>query len=222
MSNTSKTLTIPSFCKYLKFILRNSNQTTTTPSEWYGKLLINNVHIEEYFGKLTISEPVTLKEAGSVADTDELNVEVLVDGQKVNRRRQTTRVGTKNLDDIQWSYIDSYGIYQGVLVVAKFVRGTSWGTSNAPYANAGYVGSADMTEGQYQVLNDGTIWIKDSNFESARASYYLNYVLATESVTLLDPIENNTILTEGGGTIETIQTQTPVIDNCMDVGYLAL
>ena len=40
--------------------------------------------------------------------------------------------------------------------------------------------------------------------------------------TPLAPIINNTIETEGGGTINTIQTQTPVLDNSLDVGYLAL
>lgn len=211
-------------CCYIKFVFSSAYGT---PYNHDTQICLNSASDKTTYhpymtDTLSLSTPVTLRSAGSVADTDELNVEVVVDGQKVNKRRQTTRVGTKNLDDIQWSYLDAYGVYQGVLVGAKFVRGTSWGTSNAPYANAGYVGSADMSEGQYQVLNDGTIWIKDSNFESVRASYYLNYALATESVTLLDPIPDNSIYTEGGGTIDTIQEQTPVIDNCLDVGYLAV
>ena len=51
----------------------------------------------------------------------------------------------------------------------------------------------------------------------------ITYALATpDDPTQLTPVIDNTIQTEGGGTINTIQTQTPVIDNCLDVGYLAL
>lgn len=47
--------------------------------------------------------------------------------------------------------------------------------------------------------------------------YELATPLSDEQV--CDPIPDNFLKVECGGTVETIQTQTPVIDNCLDVTY---
>ena len=66
-------------------------------------------------------------------------------------------------------------------------------------------------------------WTDSASAKSFMDGVMLLYRKATYTPSSpVSPIHDNTIYTEGGGTINTIQTQTPVIDNCLDVGYLAL
>lgn len=177
---------------------------------------------------LFLPETVTLRSAGSVADTDELNVEVEVGGVMVSKRRQTTRVGRHTF--IQ---SDNWSLQTGTMYAYTF---TDKDSSNNCLLSGGYskVGSyadCSTTNMSYYVgggADKPNLFVNNSGFTSASVCAELmsgnvvQYPLATESVTLLDPIPDNTIYTEGGGTIETIQDQTPVIDNCLDVGYLAV
>lgn len=70
------------------------------------------------------------------------------------------------------------------------------------------------------MINDA--WTTEATFVTNITGKHLVFALQDFGSTTISPVIDNTILTEGGGTINTIQTQTPVIDNCMDVGYLAL
>ena len=49
----------------------------------------------------------------------------------------------------------------------------------------------------------------------------INFELATESVTLSDPIIDNTLLTEAYGRMSTVQTGT-VVDGSFDLGFITL
>ena len=187
-------------------------------------------YMPHILGSLTLPS-VTLRSAGTVADTDELNVEVLVDGVKVNRRRQTRKIGHIDLGTPDWTYSDQGYFHAPVSGMIARAYDYADGLLCAEYTLTPVTTSLlpDMSLRYYG--GDARIIIKNtskngSDLVDGHASWLegviLNYELAEESVTLLNPIENNTIQTEGGGTIDTIQTQTPVIDNCIDVGYLAL
>ena len=190
---------------------------------------------------LTLPSPVTLRSAGSVADTDELNVEVIVDGVKVSKRRQTTKVGHKNLGECIWSWNSTYSVWQ-TQSLNGLAKPFSSSQDIPDLTCIGY--KPDMLDKVNNRIGDkiisgvssaGNLRIYDSAFdENSNLNTLLdgviyNYEKIEESVTLLEPIENNTIQTEGGGTINTIQNNVypdespaPTIDNSMDVGYLAL
>ena len=184
---------------------------------------------------LSLPETVTLRSAGSVADTDELNVEVVVDGVKVNKRRQTVRVELGNLGDYNWTYIDAYGIFYADddIGALKTTGITCCCASYLAVENVSTSASAGSNPDKSICLMSSTsganrVYLRDSSKTGAdlvngHASWLENeeftYAIATESVTLLEPIIENFIEVQGGGTVETIQTQTPIIDNCLDVTY---
>jgi hypothetical protein len=49
----------------------------------------------------------------------------------------------------------------------------------------------------------------------------VNYALAEESVTLSDPLIDNTLLTEAYGRMSTVQTGT-IVDGSFDLGFINL
>lgn len=187
---------------------------------------------------LSLSETVTLRSAGSVADTDELNVEVLVDGVKVNKRRQTTRVGSIVLDgsndEPYSSYSSSYDgfeIYIDGIKVDAVNPSTQMLSDVFPIRTArGNSGTGLLIKTWTSTSDSNSIYLcgtGETTIEGLRtwlASHVttINFNLATPNTELIDPIIDNFIEVEGGGTIDTIQTQTPVIDNSLDVGYLAV
>ena len=78
------------------------------------------------------------------------------------------------------------------------------------------------SSGSHQLAVSVPYSYSKSDAEALLSGTLYNYApseVTTESVT---PVIDNTIETEGSGTINTIQTQSPVIDNSLDVGYLAL
>ena len=171
---------------------------------------------------LSLLTPATGKSAGSVADTDELNVEV---SEGVFKRRQTVRTGTKAFDGTE-NWVD-HSTYCSLAIDGMTMGNTYTDLLSSHFAqdyldlniaggifNIRYMGDFSSGLASYKA------WLASQ--ASAGTPFTINYPLRYPVETLLDPIENNTILTEGGGTINTIQTQTPQIDNCLDVGYLAL
>lgn len=222
------------------------NASFTTPSNAhfvkffcaiaYGKTYNHDIQIclnsyadkttyHPYFkSTLLLPSPVTLRSAGSVADTDELCVEV--DGEE--KRRQTVRVGQVDLGTLTW------GKFNGVFYVTLGSGIFPVDTSNllcARYmtASPAFLGQhTDKTIFVQQGATDGTIVIDDRSYNDANTlksdlnGVYLYYALADPVVTLSDPIPDNFLLTEAGGTITPRQTQSKKIDARFDVNYLAL
>lgn len=230
------TFTTPMGCWYLMFYIFGSYGTVYKHdiqiSEVHGSVsTVNTTYHPHITDTLSLPQSVTLRSAGSVADTDELNVEVLVGGVKVNKRRQTTRVGTYTFTGNEnWAYSSGRGYW-----FIDFSGAKGNGGGNIPnlltsrYVPESYNGGIyGQKTGMY--IDNLNVYVYDPAFVNATQAQVqqgmkdvvMNYELADKSVTLLDPIINNTIQTEGGGTINTIQTQTTVIDNSLDVGYLAL
>lgn len=161
---------------------------------------------------LSLPETVTLRSAGSVSD--ELDVESGV---------ITRKVGSVDLGTLNWSYeigVNRARTYDLVSIIKIPADGYVLG--NYLSANGYTQKEANSTlsaEGQYAVLQDGQLIFY---YNGTAPSGLFAYELATPTTESIDPVPDNTLYTEGGGTIDTIQDQTPVIDNCLDVGYLAV
>jgi len=181
---------------------------------------------------LTLPESVTLKGAGAVADTDELNVEVLVDGVKVNKRRKTVRIKEADLGQCRWTYNYSYSTIEtesltsistaynwSALICAKYTVVNS----NTPYVDMPDKSCKRHSSAAILVIKDSDITDSDIvNYKIAKLlGTKLAYETATYSVTLLDPILDPFIQVEGGGTIKPVQSQSPEVDSAMTVEYMA-
>lgn len=185
----------------------------------------------KYYTPSILSLPsIKLRSAGGVYNEVELNVEV----DEVRKRRDTTRVGQVDLGTLTWTYSAGAGYFASLPITNPKLPSSNWevqtnlvggGYSVGAY-QAVYNGSSDLL---VAIHSSGAIWLRNnsknnSDLVNGHASWLegvkFNYILATESVTLLDPIENPTILTEPGGTISA-QTEEP-IDGNFSVGFITL
>ena len=224
---TSAIITTSNTSAYIKVLLRYSDNRTTTPSDWLGKLMVDGVEYKaSILSTLSISPASTGHSAGSVADTDELCVEV---EEGVFNRRKTTRVGSVDLGSLNWTKQNSIfysDVYSDVVAVGSYdvVNGLT-----AEYVPVTLM-TIEATPYSIAVSNTPRIYVNDPSLASLDASAFKTamngkifyYEKATYTETLSDPIIDNLITTEGGGTIRTKQTQGTEIDNSLDVGYLAL
>lgn len=173
---------------------------------------------------LTLPSPVTLRSAGSVADTDELNVEV--DG--VEKRRQTGRVGSYTFTGQEtWNaYAGSDSIFfleglpakyeVGSMVVCDGLAGKTAGTGSSYPNESGIIWLQDASD--YPRLYVKIASGQDVN--TVTQGFSIRYPLADPVVTLSDPITDPFIQVEGGGTIKTVQSQSPKIDGAMTITYV--
>ena len=222
----AQAVTSPSNARYLRFYM----------SDYYGTTYKHDIQIclNSYTDKttyhpyktdtLSLSTPVTLRSAGSVSE-----VLTLETGKK------TRPIGTITYDgnnDEDWRVYGSGVLYIGnssIKTVAAGVKNNLICDRLTNVERGNIFNGIDYsicTEGQiFMVYINSTVsdvaslrtWLENNPIT---INYELNSPLSDEQV--CDPIIDNTIQTEGGGTIETIQTQTPVIDNCLDVGYLTV
>lgn len=225
--------------RFVRWIVNYNGSTTVTEA------LLKTLDLQLEYGssRTTFSEyrePSTLsltfngKSAGSVYDSCEPNVEV----GGVARKRTTTRVNSKNLGNIDWSADGAYGtasttfsawledcknytsaqLADALCSVYKVVTNDMLYTTDVPCL-------AIVGSGSYQRIrvNDPSKSGKTgAQFKADMSGVLLYYALATESVTLSDPILDPFIQVEGGGTIRPIQTQTPEIDSAMTAEYLSV
>lgn len=173
---------------------------------------------------LSLSETVTLRSAGNVAEV--LNVE---------SGMVTHPIGSVDLGSLGWTGSD--GKFYAVMFGMKSFSSNNPRAICAKYALGTYDEWTEKTRDRIILGEMGlnVIYIYDSRFSSVGSAsdpstflgqlqgVYLNYQLTTpDASTFIDPITENFIEVEGGGTINTIQEQSPVIDNCLDVGYLTV
>lgn len=187
-------------------------------SVYNGDICINsssslNGTYKPYVAPSTLSfpSPVTLRSAGSGVNevSDELDVESGV---------PTTRVGYVDLSTIQWS------VYGDIYYVNDF-SDAKYPASNNDVAN--------LTSDKYTIVSDSNVSSTTNGMSlgttgqlavktDSTPTGMLRYEKATPSTGTSIGTSNPMIPTEGDGTINTIQTQDVVIDNCLDVAYLAL
>lgn len=221
----NSSFTVPSNCQYIRFI-----QIGTTYNNSIQICLNSYPDKTTYHPYMTdtlsLPSPVTLRSAGDVAEEYDLE-----------SGEVTHTLKTVNLGDWYWEYQATNQYFYSYIADMKIVEsaGTRPNFLCADYevvnavGNAGWANVANMSIGTRQTTN--YICIKNtsktaSDLVNGHASWLdgvmFNYELAVPTTEQLTPVLNPMLATEGGGTINTIQTQTTVIDNCMDVGYLAL
>ena len=222
--NYGSTFTPPSGARFMRF-----STYTAYGSTYKGDICINvsdslNGTYTPYWSPVTLSlpTPITLRSAGSVAEVYDLE-----SGEKSNPLKTETFNGTEG-----WLEYSGAGTgYNGARVT---LSAEATGRTNI-VNNRGFIPQASPSgstikgittiSSTLSVTFPATEYATWSDFVASLSSNPLvvTYALATPlAPTQLTPVIDNTILTEGGGTVETIQTQTPVIDNSLDVGYLAL
>lgn len=163
---------------------------------------------------LSLSETVTLRE------DDELTPET---GAIV---RKMVRV---NLSDYDWTYANPYWFMADGTKKTNFINMVkAFGANVIPNwisANLEVATDVQVVQGQktYAIgqSSDNSMLVNNGS-DTTPPSGALVVELATPTTESIDPVPDNTIYTEGGGTIRTNQSQSPVIDNCLDVGYLAV
>ena len=200
-----------SAAKKLKISVYNKNVTelmftegTSIPSEY-------EPHLKD---SISLPSPVTLRGVGTCEETLDPETGMLDDG----------KFGSADLGSLSWNY-DSSEVWFYTSDLSAYIK---YNTENllcplySPHYDLG-PGHGDML---ISVNSGGYIKIANSSytdaatFKAAMSGVYLLYEKATYTPSSpITPVPYNFLEVEGGGTVETIQTQTPVIDNCLDVTY---
>jgi len=228
---TNDYVTIPSGINYIS--LRNyTDDVSLINTDNYAYQLEEGSSATDYSpymtDTLTFPSPVSLKSAGAVAEEYYPCVEV--NGEY--KSKKTNPLGFHTFDGTEsWGLSSGYFQWNGLNnVIKRPSSGTevpnlliigflpcNW---NKTEEKAIYVVPSTQTQSNH-------IWIKDSSFaDVASLKAYLNgktliYELATPNPdTYADPILNNLISTEPGGTIESILTNP--VDDSMTLGYINL
>lgn len=160
---------------------------------------------------LSLPETVTLRGVGTCIETYDPETGELDDG----------KFAIANLDEWDAYYDQGFGCW--VFYKAGGDSGKFLGNNVTP--------NMMITTGQQPVPYYGDksngISISDTGFlligngdSTTKPSGIVIYEKATYTPSSpITPVPDNFLAVEGGGTVETIQTQTPVIDNCLDVTY---
>ena len=165
---------------------------------------------------LTLPSPVTLRSAGTVAEEFDLET-----GEKSNPLGEYTFTGSES-----WAIENGYAYN-----TANVLPVSGKPSSNNCICVVGQCGITSNSGGKRVVFYlDTTTYDTVAKVQALTYGKTILYELATpDDPTQLTPVIDNTIATEGGGTINTIQdnvypdeSPAPTIDNSMDVGYLAL
>lgn len=221
---TDNTITIQAGENYVAVRNYLDNSSLINADNYLYQLEVGSsatAYSDPFTDTLSLPSPVTLRSAGSGVNevADELDVESGVPTENVLR---------VNLGDLDWRG-DSTEFYANI---PNAVLKTEAPSTCGRYVEASSYSS--MTQGSYYIINgyistgSVALIIKDSSystysdFKTAMNGVYFNIEKATPTKGTSIGTSNPMIATEGGGTINTIQTQTPVIDNCLDVAYLAL
>lgn len=178
----------------------------------YWQTYNNDIYVSD-FATLMLSSPFTGKSAGSVA-------EVL----DVQTGKKTRPIATIDMKDMEYSATE--GIFVTRLPNSKQSSDcgiTTTGLTVAPWKSIVQMVDGDLVWSSYEDY----YYIKDTSCTTAeemRTKYngwLINYELATplSDEQVCDPIPGNYTEVQANGTIRTIQSQTPVIDNCLDVTY---
>jgi len=182
-----------------------------------------------YHAPNTLSLTFTGKSAGSVADTCEPNVEV----EGVARKRETQRIAEYTITGNEtWGLSSTVtsGVYcvyfnvSGIKPVDVAIVGNILCSEYLPvsanntYTKVTGISVRDNSEG-FRIF-DPNIQTVDA-MKAKMVGKKIYYEKATPTVTLSDPLIENTLLTEAYGRMATVQTGT-VVDGSFDMGFITL
>lgn len=207
------------------------NYSSGTGNMTVSEFIINQSDSQDgtftpWFAPNTLSFPSTsLKSAGSVREKKLLNVEVEIDGQKVQKSVKTNLIGSVDVSTINWSYNSGWNCWQGVAPSDLALPSSTTVVVNALWAGMVAVKSSGFTTqsnvGTFAINQNGIFFVNNGS-TTVPPSGTMQYELATpDPPTLSDPIINNTLLTEAYGRMSTVQTGT-VVDGIADLGFITL
>jgi len=164
------------------YFATTGGQTSVSPTDLIGTQVEIGTSASSYesYQESTLSLPIStyfptgMKSAGTVYD-------------ELTESKAITRVGAVDLGNLTWDYISEIPIFQATITGGRFTRGQD--LPCGMYSNSGYMSSANMPNMTYQVLDNGTLWIKNTSYTSASAfktamsGVYLYYELATPTET---------------------------------------
>jgi len=222
-SATAKSFTTPSNACYMRFqygdyadvaVVNSYNHDIQICLNSYADKTTYHPYVHD-----TLSLPsVTLRSAGSVADEYTPETGVIV--------RKMVQV---ELSDYDWNYSGPYWSMASGTKKTNFINMVkafgatvipNWISGNLELATGVSVVQGIKTYAIGQSSDKGMLCNNGSDTTPPSGSLVVE--LATPTTESVSPTLDNTIYTEGGGTIDTVQTQSIKIDNCLDVGYLAV
>lgn len=216
--------TTPSTASYLRMAMATSYGDIGKFQVCLNSLTDKTTFHEYMTDTLSLSNPVPLRSAGYGA-TEVAEVLTLDTGKKTRPIKELTFDA-----DTDWQ--ESSGVYYLSLSDGKvYSVNLDPSITFSDYEIVGTRGVVSFADKTCSIVAGTSAFaIRDdsyanlSAFKAGMVGKKLTYALATPLADeqVCDPIIDNYIATEGGGTINTKQTQTTKIDNCMDVGYLAL
>jgi len=189
-----------------------------------------------YHAPSTLSLTFTGKSAGAVADTLETNAEIVqeIDGEKVKiyKKRETERIATVVYDGSSDENWQIYGSVQRFFIEKADIKINSGSTVPNLTCDKLKVVRKDLVDGYDKAVGveyksfvlriDSTITtVEQLRTWLTQNPVTINYELNTPVVTLSDPLIDNTLLTEAGGRMATVQTGT-VVDGSFDMGFITL
>lgn len=189
----------------------------------YWQTYNNDIYVSD-FATLMLSSPFTGKSAGDVAEV--LNVRT---GKKTRPIETVTYDGS---DDESWDlYGNSGSVYAFYIVPSKSIPNVvSSNLANITCDRLVRTTRGNIWDAPFCICTESTYFMVSVNTATDVAGFKtwlasnpitINYELATPDPDeqVCDPIPDNYIEVQANGTIRTIQSQSPVIDNCLDVTY---
>jgi len=168
----------------------------------------------------TLSLTFTGKSAGAVADTCEPNVEV----NGVAKKRETQRIGQRDMGTMNWSMV-STSIFRSVTLSDIALNAKGMSTKYIQVASYPLMLNTDKSlwigDTTKEVYVHDSSYTDETAFKASLSGVPFYYELATYNETLSDPLIDNTLLTEAGGRMATVQTGT-VVDGSFDLGFINL
>lgn len=224
-------------CRYITFFLSDLYGTTYKNDVCINVSDSQNGTYTPYHAPDTLSLTFQGKSAGSVYDQLETNAEIVqeINGQKVTiyKKRETQRIGSYTFDGTEnIGYGSGYFQWAGLnSVIARPTGNTDYPNIMMPeytalYWNksenmALYIVPTTQTSLSNYIWWRNTAYSDASSFKATLVGKTIYFELADPVVTLSDPILDNTLLTEAGGRMATVQTGT-VVDGSFDLGFINL
>lgn len=216
----NKNFTPPSNAFYLRFVVLDCTSYANDIQICLNSYADKTTYHPYKTNTLSLSETVTLRSGGSVVDV--LDVESGIASRNI--KQICLNVGSEmitsftNIAYLKVSVSDSANLS---VSGGNFTSTLPLGRTSGTYDDAKYIGTICRAE-QHAFYVGFAVGTTLAQAQTAMANHYVNYEIATPITESIDPIIDNFIEVEGGGTIDTIQEQSPIIDNSLDVGYLTL
>lgn len=230
-SNIAGLFTTKASTKFMRFVLYFVTPRSTAPEEVCINISQPNTSVSPHNGDyvpyksdtLSLSEPVTLKSAGAVA-------EVL----DVQTGKKTRPIRAIDLGSLNYAILAAgYNHYFISTTTLDDINPLTMNALASGYVIASNSSYGDMPNRSIRIEANKCLTIKNeaydasipadiASFKASLSGVMMNYELATpfSDEQVCDPVPDSFLEVEEDGTISLIHEESPVIDDAFDVGYL--